>query len=225
MNKKGLMLKFTLIIILGLLFFFSAAFFANKLYGVTKINEPNKSFSVLKDRINSIQPDERKSLTLVMDDNSAIVGISAQGDFRHVFKSTQYIFFTMKKPDKCKDTACICRCTNVRKKEGTEPSELICDSNRCTAITQVDFLSKSTPKYESPRSTEYEFQNGFIIARDDVKGDVGTYFPDYANLISRRRGVFIERYKDIVNVCEKSPCFTAAEKQIAEQQQKPEESS
>ena len=128
------------------------------------------------------------------------------------------------RPESCKDSkACLCLCPDYDLKTINQfgfnpkpPYSNECERLTCKSVDNIDFLSERLIKSED--QPEYSWKGGFLYLRDlrTIMNGLffGEYYSDGTGLLSQKgntiatRTFYVQRYKDIVDVCLESPCIT-----------------
>lgn len=225
--KAQIMLKFLFYAILGLVIFLPAVLWASKLlkFGDRGMD----SYNTMLRMVYEVKDGELLSMPLYMDDNSAIIGISKNGK-RFEAKSRQgpstSVAYFEKNDPKCEDKACICLCKGIGyEKISLLEGKITCKDTICHSLAQTDFLKirpltdfsveQPTP---GPVKYDYWWENGFaIITQTQVDKITGSQlilatlgFGGLKNeMMKKLKTIYIQRYKNYVNICYSSNCITS----------------
>lgn len=225
MKKANIVLSVLLFTVIGLLFFFYGTAIASKFLKFS--DRALDSYNGLLGIVSDIKDGERRSMPLFMDDNSAIIGISKDSK-RFESKSgqasvTSTTYFE-KSDTKCEGKSCICLCKKISY-EGINYLEgkIVCKDTkktRCNSFNNIDFLKIrhltdfTVPKDKLSEKINNWWENGFIIlTQTKVESDrtllARLAFGGLLNEMKKKeKTVYVERYKNYVNVCYSKNCMT-----------------
>ena len=208
MKKADLMLTFFFFLILGLLFFIPSSLWASQFFKLS--SKATDSFYKLKEIVGSIKDGEILSMPFYMDKKSFVVGF-AKGSSRfenHEFVYDRqnpdkivFVFDRLKNCDGLK--ACICLCSGVDLEQKNEPYSAVCNFEpKCTSFDNIDILSEKTVRRYGLGKPQNSWKGGFLHLRN---------VPAVANGLVQnqieKRTFYIQRYRDIIDVCLDSPCM------------------
>lgn len=232
--KAQIMLKFLFYAILGLVIFLPAVLWASKLL---KFGDRGmESYNKMLEMIYEVRDGELLSMPLYMDDNSAIIGISKEGK-RFEAKSRQgpstAVTYFEKSDPKCEGKACICLCKGISYETvSLLEGKIKCKDTICHSLAQTDFpnirpLTDFTVEQPIPGIVKFEYwwENGFAIITqtqaDKITGSqiilatIG--FGGLKNeIVKKLKTIYIQRYKNYVNVCYSQNCITDEMKKALE---------
>jgi len=208
-NRKGIMVKFLVTILLAIIIFVPSCIFINKIIdAATRTSEQAKDNFVkfvaeLHQFVKEKQAGDRFSTLLILDAQTAIVYyeknklqvnvvIDAEGDFN--------IDLNIQKPAACKeDQNCICL---LRKSEfeisrlsrtiEVKPHRFLCDN------FDFDITIDTCSLGESHSVNSYKCKNGFLIERNlvsDSSWDSVNYYE-----VNRRSTVYMLREQDSIRI-------------------------
>lgn len=215
MKKADLMLTFLFWGILGLVIFIPSILWASQFLKLS--NKALESYNKLGELINLVKDGETLSMGYYMDKKSIIVGFSRDSnrfenhEYRYGIdrKIPDQIDFVLNRPNECKNQkACICLCCNIKIEQKTKPYTAICNKcgkePACKSFDNIDILSEKIVRRYGNGKPQNSWKGGFLHLRDVpvavvVNGlgqnEVGT------------RTFYVQRYKNIVDVCLNSPCI------------------
>ncbi len=217
MKKSNAMLTFLFYMILGAILFFPACKLGSDL---SKPSDKSiDSYASLMEiiqpgNVNSVKDEEVASTPFTMNKNSVVVGFSKDNNkFENHYlegkkDETKSIFM---KPLGCENCceekkACVCLCKGFKLDKTTKPySAKPCDTLICNPIEGIDILSEKVARRHDDGNVKYLWKGGFLLHREisdreDANGLEENKFPT--------RTFYVERYKDVVDVCFESPCMT-----------------
>ncbi len=199
--KKSQMLKFLFWTIVGLLFFIPSCILASKFL---KLGDKElDSYNRLTEYIISIKDGEVISFPYYMDKKSVIAGFS-KDDNRFEHNDQGKIASVFNKPIGCSSKACVCICSDYEMNGDTNPKSERCKERlECRSFDNIDILAEKTARKHDDGRPRNTWKGGFIFSRDVT---------DEANGIEEKdedpRTIYVERYKNVVNVCFERPCLT-----------------
>jgi len=214
MNKKGIMLHFLLRLVLTIALVVTIVIIFSK---CTRLSTQSKqNFYDFADEIKKIALDpkiNKKIYPLIMDEETAIVGIKSNADAfkvnfleKSLVSEEQYVtHFISDRAEHCeKDKACMCLCRKGLEIADTLPAELFCKELICKNFDKFDF----SDTFQLP-GDKIQWQNGFIILRtkEQLRYLTGTD----VTFNERRREVSIAKEvkegKIIITVCDIEDCI------------------
>jgi len=220
MIKSQIPLKFLFWTIVGLLFFIPVSLWASQFFKLS--DKSTSSYSKLLQLVSEIKDGELLSMPLYMDDNTAIIGVSKNSDkFEAKIKDPPVItaYFEHNDP-KCANKACICLCKEI---EIEDQGKITCEEKKCSPFDKIDFLeTRPLTDFSVPQphpglyKYDYTWENGFaIITQTDVNDFLGDKtilanvgFGGLADRMKKKlKAVYIQRYKNFVNVCYNQTCI------------------
>lgn len=216
-NKKAdtTALEFFVRFVFAIILVLTAISMVKSFFNLT--SQAENSFYDLSKTISEIKPDELNSFPLVMDRGSVIIGFAKQADFVATKLSVVNTLSYIKRISSCEQgKACLCLCRSnyeqgqsqklsetdfanegnlnqynidPSSKSDFSVSEFVCQGELlCKSIDSIDFISAADPE------KIYRDFSGFLVQS--------------GNFQARTNSVFIQRYKNTVAVCFKSPCIT-----------------
>ena len=215
--KKAQMLQFLFYTILALVIFIPTISWASQFF---KLGDKSlKSFNELSGTISSINDGKIKSMPLYLNPKNLIVGFSKDASATEsVIYNTWPSDVTIRsasRPSECeKEKSCICLC-----KEGVklESNSIICTEKViCNKFEKTNFFEKrpvgEIPFKHSKLSKKTEWRNGFFLSNSKDTTLLKRIYPvDTVQARSRVPNtitVYVQRYKDFVNVCYDKNCIT-----------------
>ena len=225
MKKADFMTGFLFWTLLGIIIIIPTTLWASKFFKLS--DKAAGSYSQLVSLIGNIRDGELLSMPLYMDDNSAIIGVTKNSK-RFEAKSqqgsaTSLAYYEVTDP-KCQGKTCICHCKEMGYEiKSTFETKITCKESRCNPFEDLEFL-KIRPLNDlniqtSSSNLDKKWENGFIIftqtkATSDV-ADYGNFLVsalNFGGLIEevkkRNKVVYIQRYRNYVNVCYNRICIT-----------------
>jgi hypothetical protein len=209
MSKKSIaMLTFLFWMIVALIFLSPACAFVKRAVDLSE--NSLGSYSNLMQEIIEVDEDELVSMPFSMNRKSVVVGFSAgMGRFENYEGSTLKGVYVKPVSAKngCKDgKACVCICNDYQLDKDADPDSGDCeDVLICTPLENIDILSEKEVTTEDYVSTGYTWKGGFLIHRDISDSE-------RVNGLEKRnietRTIYVERYRNIIDVCLASPCLT-----------------
>ncbi len=203
--KKAIMLKFLFYAILGLLFFVPTVLWASQFFKLS--DKAKESFNNLAGAIISVSDGEIVSSVLYLDDKSIVAGFAKdsnrfeQHGYYYNNPNPDQIYFTFNRPKECQNQkACICLCKkSYLGLQESFPESTKCQEPICKSFDGIDFLSeKITEKYEDGRPKS-ALKGGFLYFRS-----ANSPLP---HVSTSTRVLYIQKYKNFVDVCSSSPCI------------------
>ncbi len=221
-NKKGIMVKFLLTVILAIIIFFPACSFASSFFRLS--GQARENFGEFVGEIKEIaskREGDTKSFMLIMDDETAIVGFS-EGSSK--VESCQNRMTGRKfvkcgywlKPDteECKEGSCVCLFTSILgwKEVGNRTPDFRYTDFNCKKLDGVVFSTqneiKSLGEGEEAIQDNYKVTGGFALERgvDPIAVGPINYFPHSFNFDQRRNAISLVKKNNNVFVCLDSKC-------------------
>lgn len=209
MKKADTMLSFLFWAILGLLIFIPAAMWASEFLNLS--NKAMESYSKLGEIVNSVKNGEELSMPVYMDKKSVIVGFAKNSNrfenhgYVYDRKEPDDIVFAFDRPKECSSLkACICICLDTDINQKTKPASAICNKGlKCASFDSIDLLSEKIVRTYGNDKPQNSWKGGFLHLRN---------VPAVANGLLQNqidtRTFYIQRYKDVVDVCLSSSCIT-----------------
>ncbi|MBI3035518.1 hypothetical protein HYY71_04290 [Candidatus Woesearchaeota archaeon] len=161
-----------------------------------------------------------------MDDNTAIIGTS-RGSKRFEAKSrqgsaTSVAYFENTHP-KCEGNTCICLCKNIGYETVNFETKIKCEQiYDCNAFDDIQFLKiRPLTDFEAPqpypglKRLDYWWENGFIILTQTKFENDRTLLATIGfgglqeQMKNKEKTIYLQRYKDYVNVCYSQNCITS----------------
>ena len=232
MKKSSILLKFLFWMIVGLIFFIPSCMLINTLMKEDVEASSIESYTNLKELIDSVKDGEVASIPLYMNKKSVVVGFSIDNNR---FENHYYhedgedeIKTVFDKPLGCENCcevgkACLCLCSGYERNKGTDPYSAKCeDMLICNPIENRDILSYKEVKRRDNGQLEYSWKGGFLLHREisNYFGSFNPYskvsehftFSEDVNGLEKNtkvtRTIYVERYKNVVDVCLAGPCMT-----------------
>jgi hypothetical protein len=230
--KKAQMLQFLFYTILALVIFIPTISWASQFF---KLGDKSlKSFNQLSGLINNIEDGKINSMALYLDSETLIFGISKNAEriesytfssekiIREGEKIIRYIFNLedelpngyIEKPPTCKqDKSCLCIC---REGHFLDDDKIICkDKALCNSFENIKFFENRPVNDISKQSGTITFnglwKNGVIITNTKNKDLILKIYsvpPPIKFTFYNPTTVYVQRYKDFVNVCYDKNCIT-----------------
>jgi len=215
--KKAQMLQFLFYTILALVIFIPTILFASQFFSVGDKSLP--SFNQLSSTIESIKDGELKSFPLTMNPDNLITGFTKESiKVESVIYEVWPFDATSKfvsRPQQCeKGKSCLCMCKDDVESEG---ETIKCTGKIfCNSFNTINFFEKrpvgEIPFQHSKLSKKTEWRNGFFLTNSKNPTFLKKIYPvDTVTLISKipkTLAVYVQRHKDLVNVCLSKECIT-----------------
>ena len=227
-SKKAIMYEFIVRLVIALVMVTSAILIGKSFFRLS--DEALDSYNELVKEIGDIKEGELRSMPLIMDKETAMIGFSKNSpSLKKIWwKYLEGLYLKreayFKRPNSCSiNNSCLCLC-----REGWESTyidesttEYSCEKIICNDF-QTDFLKKMTEQEfglitedqsdvvlskngkfpaDSENLEDPHFPTGFLFVRDVTY----SHFPEKTE---RRFTTYFERYKNKIGICFKSPCFS-----------------
>jgi len=221
--KAQIPLKFLVRLLVALMIFIPVIIFGCELFRVS--SQATSSFVQLSELIEELATkptrEEARSMPLYIDRGTFIAGFTAKSDgisvVRKKLREVDLIYDIgiipfVPKPDKCKEnSSCICLCIGC---DTTYPDtddfrrfrEVVWKDYTCISFDNLNFPTKtSLAKFEqTDDARNKDFIGGFIIDRTQL-------FYGIENPRPRLRTIYVEKYGDLIAICENQPCYDETE--------------
>lgn len=209
MKKADIVLGILFWTLVGLIIFFPTALFVSKLFALS--GKGLESFNKLAENIASIRDGEKFPLSspIYMEKKSFIVGFAKNSNrfenhrFRYSGVEPTDVAVVFDKPEKCAGKSCLCFCNSMDLNQKQQPISILCDKELiCTPFNSIDFLPEKIVIKDENGRTRLLFKGGFIFIRGF---EIEALNPNRAATFT----AYVERYKNIVDVCTERPCITS----------------
>lgn len=209
MKKADTMLSFLFWAILGLGIFIPASLWASQFLNLS--DKAMESYSKLGEIVNSVKNGEELSMPVYMDKKSVIVGFARNSNrfenhgYVYDRKEPDDIVFVFNRPKECSSLkACICICMDTDIDQKSKPYSAICNKGmKCESFGNIDILSEKIVRAYGNGKPQNSWKGGFLHLRN---------VPAVANGLLQNqidtRTFYIQRYRDVVDVCLSSQCIT-----------------
>ena len=215
-NKKAIMYKFLVRLIIGIFVFISVMTIASNIF----LRTSDKALDSYRDLVGFVQEVNEnegdflmQGKTLHMDKDTYIVGIDKNVDYFEVRgKNILKNGVAFIKPSKFKDKSVICLCREYESDVGSRFPKVggdwffNCVESFCSDL-DVDFLpiyTKEGEKGEVDFIEGFVLQRGILLAKEKTKPIKNFAISD----LPRLSAVYVEKYKDLITVCTESPCIS-----------------
>ncbi|MBD3314093.1 hypothetical protein GF345_06635 [Candidatus Woesearchaeota archaeon] len=142
--------------------------------GIFFVNPTAKTYQEIINAVDTVQPNEMRTMIASIDDGTAIIGFSSDSDFIQVIRAG--FDFKFYKPEQCGSRACICMCKQMdhdtamgsdayfckEPKPGDPDDYMICNNELGAEL--IGFISKDRFSGDA-NFANYGIRGGFIIAR------------------------------------------------------------
>lgn len=208
MKKADFMLSFFFWALLGLMIFIPSAIWASQ-FLKTQDKMMESYYNLIK-LMSIIKDGERLSMDFYLDKKSVIVGFSKDNTR---FENHEYVYdrqnpdqiaAVFDKPSDClSQKACICICKEAIIDQKVRPYPITCGKKiDCTPFNTIDILPEKVVRTYGNGRAQNSWRGGFLHLRN---------VPAVANgLVQNQLGsrtFYVERYKNVVDVCLESPCI------------------
>jgi hypothetical protein len=178
--------------------------------------EMTTSFNRLVDKVNTIKDGELLTTSIFLDWETGIIGFRNQGRFEYILpyyyqKEKQPLTF-FERPEVCPEgKLCICLCMKGLGSSKNMGDPFFCKKLRCrNDLKGFDFPDKILSKrelYDKLKDQEKPYmKNGFVILRSRKQAVLNPFIEALKPQGSKT--IYIERIKNIVNICESLPCIS-----------------
>ncbi|MBI2102134.1 hypothetical protein HYT53_05995 [Candidatus Woesearchaeota archaeon] len=211
MKKADIVLGILFWTIVGLMIFVPTALFASKLFNLS--SKGLESSNKLAEIIASLKDGDQLSSPVYMEQKSFIVGFAKNSNrfenhrFRYSGVQPTDVVVVFDKPEKCAGKSCLCFCNTMDLNQKQQPILILCNKEPiCTPFNNIDFLPEKIIRKDENGKTRVLFKGGFMFIRGF---EIEALNPSQAATLT----AYVERYKDIVDVCAERPCITSEIKQ------------
>ncbi len=206
-NKKAIMMKFLVSLVLAIIIFVPACLFLSKFTRLS--GQAEDSFAEFTNTIKTAYSTRSKqNHDLIIDDDTFVIGYSAQKNTQ--LCTSQNACATFAYPSECGGEACICLCQEYQSTGFTSSAtseDIVCQQRTCEKVGDLEFKDrlKVSGFYLTDMPEVFSqgyFRNGFVIARGELEFS-GLRF----NFQTFRRLPFVIVVEEgKVGLCKKIPC-------------------
>lgn len=177
MNKKGLMLKFLVTIILAILVFLPACLFLSNFFRLSE--QAEKSFVEFSEAIKEVPTleDKKKTQILILDKDTFVAGYNANQNVQLCTENGMCGISSY--PAECQGKSCLCLCQTFEETGFKSSGESIpCPKRTCQLMEGINFadglsvanfhLDEKEMK-KAPNLFNGYFRNGFMIVRGSLE--------------------------------------------------------
>jgi hypothetical protein len=212
MNKKSIMMKFFLTLILALIFFVPAILFASQFFRLS--DKAMDSFNKLAKLIEEVKSGELQSMPLYMDKNTAIMGFAKESKAVEIkYEGTGSMYETtpldsyFERPKICMNNkACLCLCrSGLKFKRNSQ--KIICEKELfCKQIDNIDFPSEIKNDNFLEYTYDFTLIGGFMIKRGS-KGSLYQAQISMPTITKRLVDIKVQRHNNYIGVCFTNKCI------------------
>jgi len=178
MNRKAIMLKFLVSVILALIIFVPACLFTSNFFQISKQAENNfGDFLEEFQEMNKAQEGQRDLSVLILDKGTMVAYFEKGQPFVKVDVGADCItcsnyYFLVMKPTSCTDESCLCLLSDIEDNIATVQTKnnflLEAKQSRCENVAS-NYKLRSCSIGRSDGASYYSCSNGFMIEREVVK--------------------------------------------------------
>lgn len=205
--KNAQMLKFLFYVILALVIFIPTALYGAQFLSFNQ--KTSQSYDKLIEFTNMVSNKlPLLSIDLYFDRKSAIFGFSKDSkrfEYYSILPDKDRKLITVfERPKSCEDLkACICWCSDFELNLKALPYYGMCNGKiKCTLFENIDILSEKRLSSSINDEQTIYWKGGFLYRLDITPITTGI------SISHSPKTLYIERYKNIIDICLKSPCFT-----------------